>query len=214
MFRSSDKKQSGKQAINETADNQTTSYQTQPSSWQQQPPAAEPQSAPPAPVQTPTQPRAIGERDAMARDIKDGVLNGFVGAGTVMAGEAIFKGMLRVDGHLTGRITSEDGTLLVGANGQVDANVQVSIATIHGTINGDIVATKRIEMGRSAKVVGNIQTPALVIEPGAVFEGSCRMQVKEAADNKPKEKAKQTQQTLVAPTSELLQMPDISEVAS
>ncbi|MBC7909319.1 MAG: hypothetical protein H7Y30_02400, partial [Pyrinomonadaceae bacterium] len=58
------------------------------------------------------------------------------------------------------------------------------------------------------------QTPALVIEPGAVFEGSCRMQVKEAVDNKPKEKAKETQQTLVAPTSELLQMSDISEVAS
>src|SRR5215211_44160 len=44
-------------------------------------------------------------------------------------------------------------------------------------------ASKRIEMGRVAKVTGNIQTPALVIENGALFEGSCRMvQVKEQAE--------------------------------
>jgi len=50
-------------------------------------------------------------------------------------------------------------------------------------VNGDITASKRIEMGRVAKVTGNIQTPALVIENGAIFEGSCRMvQIKEQSD--------------------------------
>ncbi len=91
--------------------------------------------------------------------------------------------MLRVDGHLSGRVSSQDGTLIVSTNGQVDANVEVAIAQIFGTVNGDIIATKRIEMGRVAKVTGNIQTPALVIENGALFEGSCRMvQIKEQAD--------------------------------
>jgi cytoskeletal protein CcmA (bactofilin family) len=46
---------------------------------------------------------------------------------------------------------------------------------IHGTINGDIIATQRLELGRAAKVNGNIQTPSLVIEQGAIFEGSCKM---------------------------------------
>jgi cytoskeletal protein CcmA (bactofilin family) len=46
---------------------------------------------------------------------------------------------------------------------------------IHGTINGDIIATQRLELGRAAKVNGNIQTPSLIIEQGAVFEGSCKM---------------------------------------
>ncbi len=204
MFRS-DKKQNDKQAANETSGNQIPSPSWQPSA----PPVERP--APPvaaAPVQPPTQPRAIGERDAMARDIKDGVLNGFVGSGTVMAGEAVFKGMLRVDGNLTGRVGSEDGTLLVGTNGQVDANVKVAVATIHGTVNGDIIATKRIELGRSAKVVGNIQTPALIIEQGAVFEGSCRMLPAG------KEKAKETSSTLMAPTGELSEVSDVSEIAS
>jgi cytoskeletal protein CcmA (bactofilin family) len=119
--------------------------------------------------------KAYTESDALARDIKEGTLTGFVGNGTNMTGEANFKGMLRVDGHLSGRVSSQDGTLIVSTGGQVDANVEVSVAQIYGTVNGDIVATKRIELGRVAKVTGNIQTPALVIEQGAIFEGSCRM---------------------------------------
>jgi len=90
--------------------------------------------------------------------------------------------MLRVDGRFSGRITSGTGTLIVGAGGQVDANVEFSVAQIHGVVNGDIIAGQRIELGRAAKVSGNIQTPSLVIEQGAVFEGSCKMvQLKAAA---------------------------------
>jgi cytoskeletal protein CcmA (bactofilin family) len=136
-------------------------------------------------VHTPTASRAVTESESLARDIKEGTLSGFVGNGTVLTGEASFKGMLRVDGHLSGRVSSQDGTLIVSTNGQVDANIEVSIAQIYGTVNGDIIATKRIEMGRVARVNGNIQTPALVIENGALFEGSCRMvQVKEAHDKR------------------------------
>jgi cytoskeletal protein CcmA (bactofilin family) len=127
--------------------------------------------------------RAISESEALARDIKEGTLSGYVGNGTSLTGEANFKGMLRIDGHLTGRIVSQDGTLLVGTNGQVDADIEVAIATINGTINGDIIATERLEMGRAAHVKGNIQTPSLMIEQGAVFEGSCRMlQLKESKE--------------------------------
>jgi cytoskeletal protein CcmA (bactofilin family) len=119
--------------------------------------------------------RAISESETLARDIKDGVLSGYVGNGTVLTGEATFKAMLRVDGLLSGSVSSESGTLIVGNNGQVDADIKVAVATIHGAVNGDIVASQRLELGRAAKVNGNIQTPSLVIEQGAVFEGSCRM---------------------------------------
>ncbi|HEX8709081.1 MAG TPA: polymer-forming cytoskeletal protein [Pyrinomonadaceae bacterium] len=119
--------------------------------------------------------RAVTESESLARDIKEGILSGFVGNGTMLTGDASFKGMLRVDGHISGTVTSEGGTLIVGNNGQVDANVTVAVATIHGTVNGDIIASQRLELGRAAKVTGNIQTPSLVIEQGAVFEGSCRM---------------------------------------
>ncbi len=129
----------------------------------------------------PNNSRAVSESESLARDIKEGTLRGFVGNGTTLTGEANFKGMLRVDGHLSGRVSSLDGTLIVSTGGQVDANIEVSIAQIYGTVKGDIIATKRIELGRVAHVTGNIQAPALVIESGAIFEGSCSMvQLREA----------------------------------
>ena len=118
---------------------------------------------------------ATSESEALARDIKDGTLKGYIGNGTELSGEVNFKGMLRVDGHLSGRVNSQDGTLIVSTGGRVDANMEVALAQIYGTVNGDIIATKRIEMGRVAKVTGNIITPALVIEQGATFEGHCSM---------------------------------------
>lgn len=136
------------------------------------------------PQETASSSRAVTESESLARDIKEGLLSGFVGNGTTLTGEANFKGMLRVDGHLSGQVKSEGGTLIVGNNGQVDADIEVAVATIHGSVNGDIIASQRLELGRAAKVNGNIQTPSLVIEQGAVFEGSCRMvqQQKAAAD--------------------------------
>jgi len=133
--------------------------------------------------------RAMTESESLAKDIKEGTLSGFVGGGTVVTGEANFKAMMRIDGHMSGRVNSSSGTLIVGANGKVDANIEVAVAIIHGTINGDIIATQRLELGRAAKVNGNIQTPSLIIEQGAVFEGSCKMlQMTAAADKAKKDK--------------------------
>ena len=145
--------------------------------------------AKPAPDPSPSGSRAMTESETLAKDIKEGTLSGFVGGGTVVTGEANFKAMMRVDGHLSGRVSSTSGTLIVGANGKVDANIEVAVAVIHGTINGDIIATQRLELGRAAKVNGNIQTPSLIIEQGAVFEGTCKMlQMATAAEKTSKEK--------------------------
>jgi cytoskeletal protein CcmA (bactofilin family) len=141
---------------------------------------------------TSTPARAMTESETLAKDIKEGNLSGFVGGGTVVTGEANFKAMMRVDGHLSGRVSSTSGTLIVGTNGKVDANIEVAVAVIHGTINGDIIATQRLELGRSAKVNGNIQTPSLIIEQGALFEGSCKMtQMASQAEKTKKETKKE-----------------------
>ena len=136
--------------------------------------------------------RALTESESLARDIKEGTLSGFVGNGTVVTGETSFKAMLRIDGQLSGRISSTSGTLVIGTNGRVDANIEVAVATIHGTVNGDIIATQRLEFGRSAKVSGNVSSPSLMIEQGAVFEGSCKMTQSVAAAAAAAEKSKKT----------------------
>jgi cytoskeletal protein CcmA (bactofilin family) len=123
----------------------------------------------------------VSDSDAMARDIKEGRLSGFIGYGTTLSGEASFQAMLRIDGQFTGRISSEAGTLIVGSTGQVDANVTV----VNGTVNGDIIAAEKIELGRTARVVGNIRTPRLVIDDGAILEGGCSMlKAREATDKR------------------------------
>jgi len=177
----------------------------------------------PKPVETTAgSSRAMTESETLARDIKEGTLSGFVGGGTVVTGEANFKAMMRVDGHLSGRVSSSSGTLIVGANGKVDANIEVAVAVIHGTINGDIIATQRLELGRAAKVNGNIQTPSLIIEQGAVFEGSCKMLQMSAAAEKSKNVKKSVDepldtskmQPISADSAKTTAIPSVSSVAS
>jgi cytoskeletal protein CcmA (bactofilin family) len=129
------------------------------------------------PTQTTTTPvgGAISESDSMARDIKEGRLSGFVGHGTTLTGETEFHAMLRVDGHLIGTVSSESGTLIIGTNGQVDANISVAAAMVNGAVNGDIIASEKLQLGRTARVMGNIQSPRLIVEEGAILEGSCSM---------------------------------------
>jgi cytoskeletal protein CcmA (bactofilin family) len=130
-------------------------------------------------------PKALTESESIAREIKDGTLSGFVGSGTSITGDATFKAMLRVDGRFSGRITSSSGTLVVGSGGQVDANIEVAVCTIQGTVNGDVIATQRIELGRAARLSGNLQTPSLIIEQGAVFEGTSKMMEQKSAAERP-----------------------------
>lgn len=163
---------------------------------------------------TPAAPRALSESETIAREIKDGTLSGFVGGGTAITGEATFKSLLRIDGRFSGRVSSPTGTLIVGAGGVVDANIEVSIATIQGTVNGDIIATQRIELGRAGKLNGNIQTPSLMIEQGAVFEGGCKMiQQKAAAQNPPKVERKEN--VIDTPKTEAkAEAPKVSSIAA
>jgi cytoskeletal protein CcmA (bactofilin family) len=159
------------QEDNETNDRrEAPAYSSAPRTYAPASPEPRADLAPPAVTA-----KAMTESETLAREIKEGTLSGFVGSGTQLTGETTFKAMLRVDGHLSGKISSSSGTLIVGANGKLDANVEVAVAVIHGSVNGDIIASQRLELGRAAKVNGNVQTPSLVIEQGAIFEGSCKM---------------------------------------
>ncbi|MFL6228350.1 MAG: polymer-forming cytoskeletal protein [Pyrinomonadaceae bacterium] len=133
--------------------------------------------------------RAVTDTQSLARGMKDGGVGGFVGGGSALTGEINFKGMMRVDGQLSGRVQSQDGTLIVSSGGRVEAEIVVAVAKINGTVEGDITATSRVELERTARVHGNIQTPALVIEEGAIFEGGCRMTTAAASPARAKQAA-------------------------
>jgi cytoskeletal protein CcmA (bactofilin family) len=89
------------------------------------------------------------------------------------AGEFRFEGTLRVDCYVTGLLRSLTGTLIVSETAEVESDVVVAIAIIDGFVRGNIHATERVELQSHAQVIGNIESPALAIQPGAIFEGQC-----------------------------------------
>ncbi len=95
--------------------------------------------------------------------------------GPELSGEISFRDLVRVNGHIAGTIYSERGTLIVDDSARVDANIQVAVAVLNGTINGDVVAHQKVEIGSTAKIYGNIWTRSIAIRHGAVFEGVCNM---------------------------------------
>jgi cytoskeletal protein CcmA (bactofilin family) len=100
---------------------------------------------------------------------------GFVGDVVNFTGEVCFKSMLRIDGNFSGNVTSEDGTLIISTGAQVTkAVINVAVAKINGTVEGDIRATKELVLGRTANVQGQVSATALVVEEGAQLNGSCR----------------------------------------
>ena len=87
--------------------------------------------------------------------------------------EIVFEGTLRINGYAAGIIRSNEGRLIVEVSGEVDADISVHDATIYGCVRGDIRTKQIVKLGGSARVVGDIETVALSIEPGGVFEGRC-----------------------------------------
>jgi cytoskeletal protein CcmA (bactofilin family) len=90
------------------------------------------------------------------------------------AGELKFEGTLRIDCYVTGRLRSLTGTLIVSETAEVESDVFVANAIIDGIMHGDIYASERVELQAHAKVFGDIETPALVVQTGARLEGQCR----------------------------------------
>jgi cytoskeletal protein CcmA (bactofilin family) len=107
--------------------------------------------------------------------IKQRPKSGVVESVPELDGEINFKDMLRVNGHIAGRVFSQKGTLIIDASARVDACIDVAVAVISGTVNGDVIGHERVEVGPGAIVNGNISTRSLCIKPGAVFSGDCRI---------------------------------------
>jgi len=99
----------------------------------------------------------------------------FIGPGTTFSGEIVFHGEMHLDGYFSGLIASPTGTLLVSERSELDASIEVAAAQIYGTVRGDISAKERVVLKPTAVVTADIETPSLVIEDGAIFEGRCRM---------------------------------------
>jgi cytoskeletal protein CcmA (bactofilin family) len=105
---------------------------------------------------------------------KGGELNGFLDHGSSFKGELEFEDTMRIDGRFNGKILSKN-ELIVGESAHIDGDIHVGRIAISGTVVGKIVADQRVEIHRNGKVYSDIDTPALIIEEGAIFQGNCVM---------------------------------------
>ena len=104
-----------------------------------------------------------------------GDLNGFLDRGSHLEGELRFDTSFRIDGRVTGRVTSPGGSLIVGDGGEIEGEVEVGRLFVSGVLRGTVSASARIQIAPGGKVYADLSTPSLVIEDGAVFEGRCSM---------------------------------------
>jgi cytoskeletal protein CcmA (bactofilin family) len=104
-----------------------------------------------------------------------GTMNGFLDSGTEVSGELRFRDTLRVDGKFRGKVLSSNH-LIVGESAEIDAEIEVGSISISGKVSGTISAGQRIEILPKGRVFASLNTPCLVIEEGALFQGKCDME--------------------------------------
>ena len=109
-----------------------------------------------------------------------------------MQGNLKFTGPvnLRLNGDFEGDLEAR-GVLIIGEKANVKAKtVKGDSITISGRVEGDIICSKRLELSASARVIGNIDTPILVMAEGALLKGDCQMP-NEAVESKGSSKKKE-----------------------
>ncbi|MFL6416369.1 MAG: polymer-forming cytoskeletal protein [Bryobacteraceae bacterium] len=101
------------------------------------------------------------------------------GAGTAALGKNVtIKGQifaredLMIDGEVEGTVECQEHRLTIGPNARVQAGLKAREIVIHGSIQGNVDATDKIDIKKEAKLVGDIKTSRIVIEDGAYFKGS------------------------------------------
>jgi cytoskeletal protein CcmA (bactofilin family) len=107
--------------------------------------------------------------------------SGFLEQTVKLDGKLEATGTFRIDCALKASLVSAD-TLILAEHAIAEGRIVANIVLIAGRFDGEIDARARVEIQRGAIVTGEIQTPCLVIEPGAIFDGHCRMPLLGPAD--------------------------------
>ena len=98
-----------------------------------------------------------------------------IGTGSMLQGDLEFTGGLRVDGHIKGHVSAQDGntgTLVLSESGVIEGDISVPHVVLNGTVKGNISSVGHVELQANAKITGDIHYKAVEMELGAVLNGS------------------------------------------
>lgn len=97
-----------------------------------------------------------------------------IGVGTKVKGSIISKENIRVEGSINGKIDCE-GKVFMGNESHLVVDLKTYEVNIDGTFEGDIKAEKQLVIGSNGVMNGNMSTPSLIVENGAVLNGKVEM---------------------------------------
>lgn len=97
-----------------------------------------------------------------------------IGAGTTLIGDVNSNGDIRIDGTMKGNVVSS-ALVVIGNSAKLEGNIESSRAIVEGQVNGNITVKEELTLKSSAIVGGDIVMQKLLVENGAVFNGSSTM---------------------------------------
>jgi len=97
-----------------------------------------------------------------------------IGEHSSFKGELSFEGAVRIDGKFEGNILStKEGTLIISENADVQGEVNVPNLILHGTIRGNVRASKALQVGPKGRLNGDVEYAVLSLAEGAAINGRC-----------------------------------------
>ena len=121
----------------------------------------------------------------MSKEISSNAVN-LLCERTMIVGDVKTKNDIRIDGMIKGKILTS-GRLVVGNTAKIEGDVECVNIEVMGVVLGNITASGTVSLKAPARVMGNIVSAVLSVEPGVMFNGNCQMVKKEG--HEPKEAA-------------------------
>lgn len=113
-------------------------------------------------------------KNNMAKNPEAEVSRNHISHDTSMVGDIKTNGDIRIDGNLSGSIIAK-GKVVVGGTGKIEGEILCQNANISGEIKGKVQVAELLTLQSSAKIGGDIMTGKLIVESGAMWNGTVKM---------------------------------------
>ncbi len=110
----------------------------------------------------------------MANEKQGGLMFNALTAGSKIVGNITADSDFRIDGTIEGELNCT-GKVIIGEGGKIKGTVNCANAEIMGTMEGKVTCSQQLNLRASGKINGDVITKTLIVEPGAIFNGTCSM---------------------------------------
>ena len=122
-----------------------------------------------------------------------------IGRSVVIKGEVSGAESLYVDGRIEGTVNFADSRVTIGRNGVVVANINAKEVVIMGAVTGNIHCTDRLDIRSEGSLAGDVVTPRICVEDGAVLKGAIEVRAAQQQNEKAQSKSNESAKSAEAP---------------